>query len=77
MKSLFFKLLLAVASVAITLLAMEGVARVERMFRGAGKEAAEVTRYHEFDPVLGWRHTPNTRVGIVKLLKTRLTDPQR
>ena len=42
MKSLFFKLLLAVASVAITLLAMEGVARVERMFRGAGKEAAEV-----------------------------------
>ena len=85
MKSLFFKLLLAVASVAITLLAMEGVARVERMFRGAGKEAAEVTRYHEFDPVLGWRHTPNTRVTYrrreytveVAINSLGLRDPNR
>ena len=47
--------LLVLGSVAFTTAALEGAARVARHFRGAGYEAAETTRYMEYDPLLGWR----------------------
>ena len=54
--------LLVLGSVAFTTAALEGAARVARHFRGAGYEAAETTRYMEYDPLLGWRKRPNVRV---------------
>jgi hypothetical protein len=56
------KIALAATSGALTLLALEVVARVERKLREPGKEAQETAIYHEFDPVLGWRLKPGARV---------------
>jgi hypothetical protein len=55
-------LLLVLASTLLTLLALEGVARVARRMQGGGKEAGEILHYTEYDPILGWRKTAGSRV---------------
>jgi hypothetical protein len=58
---LLTNLLLAASSVVVTLLALEGVARIAQ--RGVtGKEARETVQYSEHDDRLGWRKRPGARV---------------
>ena len=52
---------LSLVVVALTLLVLEGVARV-LLARQGGKEENEFARYQVPDPVLGWRNKPNARV---------------
>ena len=53
---------LSLLVMAMTLLVMEGVARVMRGAQGKGKEQNEFAQYQVPDPVLGWRNKPNARV---------------
>ena len=55
-------LALVVSTVTIMLAVLELGMRVARLGRGGGKEQAEVLRYNEYDPLLGWRKTPGARV---------------
>lgn len=55
-------LLLVVGSITLTLLTLEGAARIARRGQGRGKEAAEILQYVEYDPILGWRKERNARV---------------
>lgn len=76
---------LGLGSVALTLLALEGVARVLRAREGGGKEAAEIHHYHEYDPLLGWRKTAGAKVLYkrreytveVAINSRGLRDPER
>lgn len=76
---------LALASVVVTLLLLEGVARLARRFEGGGKEAGETDRYHEYDPLLGWRKKPGAEVVYrrreyqveVKINRLGHRDPER
>jgi len=52
------RVLLAVASIAVTLAVLEAALRVARRFRPPGYEADEQARYTEYDPLLGWRKRP-------------------
>lgn len=54
-------LLLAAASTAVALGGVEGAARVARHLQKGGKEQRTRLQYTEYDPVLGWRHTPGAR----------------
>jgi hypothetical protein len=49
------RLALACVSLVVTLLLLEGAARVVRYVQRPGKEAGEKDVYHEYDPLLGWR----------------------
>jgi hypothetical protein len=76
---------LALASLGLGLLLLEGGARLLRGLRGPGKEAAETERYHEYDPLLGWRKVPGARVAYrrreyrteVAINRLGLRDPER
>jgi lysophospholipase L1-like esterase len=78
-------LLLAVASTLLTLLVLELAARLVRRADGGGKEASEVGRYHEYDPILGWSKTPGARAVYrrreytveVTINRHGLRDPER
>src|SRR5712664_3686888 len=50
--------LLLTSSTAVTLLGLEGGARLALRSEGRGKEAAEFVQYSEYDPVLGWAKRP-------------------
>src|SRR5205807_663049 len=52
---------LAAASLAVCLLAIEGVARLVLRGRGGGKERDEAAQYMQYDPHLGWKHRPGAR----------------
>jgi len=52
---------LLVSSTVLTLLGLEGAARLLLRSEGRGKEAAEVVQYTEYDPVLGWAKRPGAR----------------
>lgn len=76
---------LALVSLAAGLALLEGGARLLRAWRGQGKEAAETERYHEYDPLLGWRKKPGARVVYgrreyrteVAINSLGLRDPER
>ncbi len=76
---------LALISVAVMLLLLEGVARLAQRVRGGGKEAAESDRYHQYDPLLGWRKVPGAQAVYkrreyeveVKINSLGLRDPER
>lgn len=78
-------LLLVSFSITLTLLALEGVARVARRLQGKGKEGAEVVQYTEYDPTLGWRKRPGARAVYrrreytveVAINSRGLRDPER
>ena len=78
-------LLLVVASILLTLLALEAGFRLLRRGRGGGKEEAEILRYTEYDPILGWRKAPGARVVYhrreytveVAVNSRGLRDPER
>jgi hypothetical protein len=80
-----FTALLALGSIVVTLLALEGVARFLRSRRGGGKEAGEARLYNEYDPLLGWRKVPGARVTYrrreytveVAINSLGLRDPER
>jgi hypothetical protein len=55
-------LLLLLVSTLLTLLVLEVAVRLLRRGQGGGKEEAEILRYTEYDPILGWRKIPGTRV---------------
>ena len=55
-------LVLVVVATALVLCVLELGMRVARLGRGGGKEQLEVLRYHEYDPLLGWRKIPGARV---------------
>jgi acetyltransferase AlgX (SGNH hydrolase-like protein) len=52
------KPVLALASMALTLAALEGAARMARRAGAKGKEAGTIALYTEHDPLLGWRKRP-------------------
>src|SRR5262249_52186888 len=52
------RVLLVVASLAVTLAVLEAALRVARHFRPPGYEAGEEAQYTEYDPLLGWRRRP-------------------
>jgi len=62
LRSAYINVGLSLAVIAVTLLVMEGVARVLIARRGRGKEQNEFAQYQVPDPVLGWRDKPNARV---------------
>jgi hypothetical protein len=80
-----FTALLALGSIAFTLLALELAARVLRARRGGGKEAQEARLYNEYDPLLGWRKKAGARVTYrrreytvdVAVNSHGLRDPER
>ena len=81
----FAPLLLVLASTLLTLLALEVAVRLLRRGEGRGKEAAEIGRYIEYDPILGWSKTPGARVVYrrreytveVAINRRGLRDPER
>ena len=72
-------------STGLTLLALEGTARVWRRFEGRGKEASEALHYTVYDPILGWSKKPGARVTYrrreytveVAVNSHGLRDPER
>src|SRR6185295_5457463 len=80
-----FTALLLLGSIGVTLLLLEGVARVLRARHGGGKEALEARLYNEYDPLLGWRKKPGARVTYrrreytveVAVNSHGLRDPER
>lgn len=78
-------LLLVLASILLTILALEAGFRLLLRGRGGGKEEAEILRYTEYDPILGWRKTPGARVVYhrreytveVAVNSRGLRDPER
>ncbi len=80
-----FRLVLLAAAVAFVLAGLEMAARVMRSRRGGGKEDQEQARYNEYDPLLGWRKTPNTVVAYnrreyqtrISINSRALRDPER
>jgi len=78
-------LLLLIVSTLLTLAILEGSVRFLRRGEGGGKEEAEIVRYTEYDPILGWRKRPGARVVYhrreytVELAVNRrgLRDPER
>ena len=76
---------LALASIAVVLAVLEGVARLSERSHGGGKERDEASRYVEHDPRLGWRKKPGARVLFdrreyaveVAVNSTGLRDPER
>lgn len=85
LRPLAANLALAACSLALVLLALEGVARLARERRGGGKEEATLDRYSEHDPVLGWRKRPGARATYhrreyqveVAINSLGLRDPER
>jgi lysophospholipase L1-like esterase len=81
----FAPLLLVLASTLLTLLLLEGAVRFLRRAEGGGKEEAEIGRYHEYDPILGWSKKPGARVVYrrreytveVAINRLGLRDPER
>jgi hypothetical protein len=79
------KVVLFVASVALTLLSLELAARVLRSVQGSGKEAGENRLYTEYDPLLGWRKRAGARATYrrreytveVAINSHGLRDPER
>lgn len=79
-------LLLAVASLAITLLVLEGAARVA-LSLAASREVVgtDFSEYSEYDPLLGWRKRPGARLQFrraeysveVAINSLGLRDPER
>lgn len=55
-------LVLVLVSTLLTLLVLEAAFRILRRGQGGGKEEAEILRYTEYDPILGWRKIPRARV---------------
>ncbi|MEO5763624.1 MAG: SGNH/GDSL hydrolase family protein [Vicinamibacteria bacterium] len=76
---------LLTAAVVFLLVTLEIAARLMRSQRGGGKEGREQARYNEYDPLLGWRKTPNTVVQYrrqeyitsVSINSRTLRDPER
>jgi lysophospholipase L1-like esterase len=62
LRSIAVNALLSLVALAVTLLAMEGIARLLAGRRGGGKEQNEFAQYQIPDPILGWRDKPNARV---------------
>jgi len=56
------RVVLVVASVAVTVAGLEAALRIARRFRPPGYEADEVARYTDYDPLLGWRMRPLSSV---------------
>jgi lysophospholipase L1-like esterase len=83
-RSRLANLLVALASVAITLAAAEVAARWARS-SGPGKEAGTLALYIEHDPVLGWRKRPGASAVYhrheytvqVRINRQGLRDPDR
>jgi hypothetical protein len=81
----FAPLVLVLASTLLTLVVLEAAARVFHRAEGGGKEAAEIGRYHGYDPILGWSKTPGARVVYrrreytveVAINSHGLRDPER
>jgi SGNH hydrolase-like domain, acetyltransferase AlgX/GDSL-like Lipase/Acylhydrolase len=78
--------LLALASVALTLMLLEGVARVARAIEGRRQgPGTEFSAYSEYDPLLGWRKRPEARVTFrrreytvpIAINARGLRDPER
>jgi acetyltransferase AlgX (SGNH hydrolase-like protein) len=77
--------LLAITSTILTVVVLEGAARVALRMQGKGKEAGEVAQYTEYDPVLGWRKRPWARAVYrrreytveVAVNRHGLRDPER
>lgn len=77
--------LLAVSSVAVTLLVLEVGLRMVRSTRGGGKEGREELAYTEYDPLLGWRKVAGARARYtrreydveVTINSLGLRDPER
>jgi hypothetical protein len=77
--------LLAIASTTLTVVVLEGAARIARRMQGQGKEGGEVAEYTVYDPVLGWRKRPGARVVYrrreytveVAINRHGLRDPER
>lgn len=55
-------LVLVLVSTLLSLLVLEAVVRILRRGQGGGKEEAEILRYTEYDPILGWRKIPGASV---------------
>lgn len=60
-RSVLANLGLAALSIVVTLLAIEGFARLALRGRGGGKERDEASSYMEPDPHRGWRHRAGAR----------------
>src|SRR5712691_8738577 len=60
-RALLVNVATALASLAVGLLVIEGVARATLRRRGGGKERDEASLYMEYDPHLGWKHRPGAR----------------
>lgn len=78
--------LLALASVVVTLLLLEGTARVARALEGSREGAGtDFSAYSEYDPLLGWRKRPEARVTFrrreytvrIAINALGLRDPER
>ncbi|HEX9709888.1 MAG TPA: SGNH/GDSL hydrolase family protein, partial [Candidatus Thermoplasmatota archaeon] len=73
----------AAASLAVTILALEGIARV--MEGGAATGGTTFADYSEYDPLLGWRKRPGARLAFRRreyavdfaLNSHGLRDPER
>jgi lysophospholipase L1-like esterase len=78
-------LLLLLVSTLLTLLVLEVAVRLLRRGQGGGKEEAEILRYTEYDPILGWHKIPGARVAYnrreygveVAINSLGLRDPER
>lgn len=79
------RFVLIAAATALSLVAIEIGARIVRGSQGGGKEEAETDRYHEHDPLLGWRKKPGAVVRYarreyrteVRVNAFGLRDPER
>jgi len=78
-------LLLVLASTFLSLLVLEAAVRVLRRGEAGGKEAAEIGRYHDYDPILGWSKKAGSRTVYrrreytveVAINSRGLRDPER
>jgi len=78
-------LTLASASLALVLATLEVSLRLVHRGRGGGKEGQEEAHYLEYDPLLGWRKIPGSRVTYsrreynvdVRINSCGLRDPER
>jgi lysophospholipase L1-like esterase len=77
--------LLAACSLILCLIALEGLARLERRGRQGGKEQRERLTYIEHDPLLGWRKIPGAEASYrrrefstdIRINSHGLRDPER
>lgn len=77
--------LLAVSTILLTFLILEGIARVALRSQGGGKETQTALQYTEYDPVLGWvkragasaRFERREYTVDVRINRRGLRDPER